>query len=82
MGAVASRWQDGSVKNRVQKKAFRVGMSLLETGGAPWEAELKIHRKGYEYNIQSKTAINQIILKNLSPIWNGGLAILSGDEED
>ena len=43
---------------------------------------IKIHRKGYVYNIQSKSAVNQIFLKILSPIWNEVLAILSGNEED
>ena len=31
---------------------------------------IKIHRKGYGNNIQSKKGINQIFFKNASPTWN------------
>ena len=56
-------------------------MSLLETGGAPWEAELESTGKAMSIIYIQKSLINQIILKFLSPIWNEGIAILFGDEE-
>ena len=82
MVAAASRWLvDSAEPPAGYKKSLSGGYVSLGDGRRSMGGRIRIHRKGYEYNIHSKSPINQIILKILRPIWNEGIAILFGDEE-